>query len=177
MSIFYVLICVVSLALQSLVSLNIHNWCQDFHLTSPIYFVHGGKWHVTLDQELDVDAVMSNHIEFEAKRDILEGALVYRVQRQHVASTQDESKQNWLLIGWNGEHTKGLHVRVSLIEHNKKIDEDTLKKLYQKLWPLLETQANTTRSSWVLNDTTMLETTVKVTNRSYRWDIFISERT
>jgi hypothetical protein len=177
MSIFYVLICIVSLALQSLVSLNIHNWCQDIHLISPIYFMHGGEWHVEPDREIDVDAVMSNRIEFDVRRDILEGALVYRVQRQHIEPAQDKSKHIWLLVAWNGKHTKGLHVRAFLVEHNKQLDEDRLKKLYQKRRPLLKTQTNTTKSNWTLNDATVLKAAIKVTNGGYRWDIFVSKRT
>jgi hypothetical protein len=172
MSIFYVLICVVSLALQSLVSLNVHNWCQDINLTSPVYFIHGGKWRVVPKQEVDAAAVMQNCLEFEAKRDILEGALVYRVQRKHAESAQDESEQIWLLVAWYGEHTKGLHVHALLVEYNKRLDEDKLKKLYQKHLPSLREK---TKSNWTLNDTTKLTTTIRIMNGGYRWDIYISE--
>jgi hypothetical protein len=73
-SIFYILIHVVSLALHSPVLLNIHNQCQDITLISPLYSMYGGKWHVTPDQEIDVDAVMRNRIEFDSERNVLEGA-------------------------------------------------------------------------------------------------------
>jgi hypothetical protein len=172
MFIFHVLSCVVSLALQSLVSLNVHNWCQDINLTSPVYFIHGGRWHVVPDQEIDANAVMQNRLEFDVKRDILEGVLVYRIQGKHVESAQDESKHIWLLVAWNREYTKGLDVCALLVENNKQLDEDRLKKLYQSHWPSLGEQA---KSNWTLNDTTMLKTTIRVMNGGYRWDIFISE--
>jgi hypothetical protein len=175
MSIFHVLICVVSLALRLPVLLNIHNRCQDINLTSPVYFIHGGRWHTVPDQEIDANAVMQNCLELDAGQDILEGALVYRVQRKHAESAQDESKQIWLLVAWNGEYTKGLDVRALLVEHNKRLDEVRLKRLYQRRWPLLREQANTTKSNWALDDTTMLKTTIKVMSGGYRWDIFISE--
>jgi hypothetical protein len=73
-SIFYILIHVVSLALRSPVLLNICNQCQDITLISPLYSMYGGKWHVTPDQEIDVDAVMRNRIEFDSERNVLEGA-------------------------------------------------------------------------------------------------------
>jgi hypothetical protein len=175
MSIFYVLICVISLALQSPVSLNIYNWCQDIYLASPAYFIHGGKLHATPDHGIDVNAVMRNGIEFDSGHNILEGVLAYKIQRKHTESIQDESKQTWLLVALNGEHTKGLYVYTLLVEHNKRLDEDRLRKQYQKHWSLLKARANTTKSNWVLDNATMLKMTIKTTNEGYRWDIFISE--
>jgi hypothetical protein len=174
-----VLIC-VSLVLQSPVSLNIHNQCQDINLTSPVYFIHGGKWHVVPDQEIDVDAIMRSRLEFDSGQDILEGILVYKIQRQHAKSdefVQDKSKNIQLLVAWHAEHTKGLHVRALLIEHDKEFnwDEDKLRELHQKCWCPLDAWANPTGSNWKLDDATMLTTTIKVMNGDYRWDISISE--
>jgi hypothetical protein len=168
-----VLIYVVSFAFQSLVSLNIHNQCKDISLTSPVYFIHGGKWNVVPNREIDVNTVVQNRLEFDAEQDILEGALVYRMQ--HTGSAQGESKRIWLLVAWDGEHTKGLHVCALVVEHNKRLDEDRLRRLYQKRWPLLKEQASATDGNWALNDTIKLATTIKAMNRGYRWDIFISE--
>jgi hypothetical protein len=137
--------------------------------------MHGGKWHVTPDQKIDVNAVMQNRIEFDAKQDILEGALVYKIQ--YTGSAQDESKHHWFLIAWYGEYTRGSHVRTLVIEHNKQLDGDRLKKLYQKHWLSLKAQNNATGSDWILDDTTKLTTTVNVTDGGYKWDISISEET
>jgi hypothetical protein len=68
--------------------------------------------------------------------------LVYRIQRKHVGFAQDESKHIWLLVAWGGEHIKGLHVCALVVEHNKRLDEDRLKRLHQKYWSLLEEQFN-----------------------------------
>jgi hypothetical protein len=174
MSIFYVLIYIFSLTLQSLVSLNIHNQCQNISLTSPVYFIRGGKWRVAPDREIDVNAVMQNHIEFDAGQDILEGFLAYRIQRKHADSNQSELKRIWLLVALHGDQTKGLHVHALVVEHNKRFDKDRLKRLYKKHRYLLKTRANITKSNWVLDDTTML-TTFEIMNGGDRWDIFISE--
>jgi hypothetical protein len=56
-------------------------------------------------------------------------------------------KNIWLLVAWCGEHTKRLDVCALLIEHNKRLDEDRLKKLYQKRWPLLKERAKATGGS------------------------------
>jgi hypothetical protein len=173
--IFYVLICIASFALRSLVSLSIHNWCQDINLTSLDYFMNGGRWHAVPDQEIDADAVMQNCLEFEAKRDILEGALTYKIQRKHVKYVQDESEHFWLLVAWYGEHTKGLHVRAFLVDNHKRLDEGRLKRLYQKYWPSLKEQTDATRRDWALDDATKLVTRIKIMNGGYRWDIYISE--
>jgi hypothetical protein len=173
---FSVLICVVSLTLQLPVLLNMHNWCQDIHLTSPVYFMHGGKWHVVPDQEICANTVMQNCLELDAGQDLLEGALIYRIQRKNAKSArsiQDESKCIWLLVTWHGKHTEGLYVRVLLVEHDNELDENRLRRLYQKRWPLLKAQ---TKSNWTLNDMTILKTTIRVMNGGYRWDIFISEK-
>jgi hypothetical protein len=137
--------------------------------------MHGGKWHVAPDQEVDIDVVMRNYIEFNSENGILEGALVYKIQRKHAESVQYESKHIWLLVAWQVKHTKGSLVRALLAEYNKKLDENRLKGLYQKHWPSLRAQANTIRSNWTLNDATVSAISIKVMNGDYRWDIFISE--
>jgi hypothetical protein len=175
MSIFYVLTRIVSLALRLPVLLNIHNQCQDISLTSPVYFMNGGKWHVVPDQEIDFDNVMRNLLEFDPGQNILEGTLVYKIQKKHAESAQDESKRIWLLVAWNGEYIKGLDVCALLVEHNERLDEDRLRRLYQKRWPLLKTRVNTTKSNWTLDDTAMLSTTIRAMNGGYRWDVYISE--
>jgi hypothetical protein len=178
MSIFSVLICVVSFALRPLVSLNIHNQCKDINLTSPAYFIHGGEWRAALDQEIGVNAIMRNCIEFDSGQDILEGVLMYRIQRQHIESDkfiQDESKSVQLLVAWHVEHTKELHVCTLLVEHDNELDESNLRELHQKYWHLLETWIKSIENEWTLNDTTMLKTTVEAMNEYYRWDVFTSE--
>jgi hypothetical protein len=175
MSIFYILICVFSFALRLAVSLNIYNQCKEINLTSPVYFIHGGKWYAELDQKIDTDAKMQNHIELDAKQDILEGALVYRVQRKHTVPAQDESKGVWLLITWNSDYTKEPDVCALVIEHNKQLDEDRLRKMYQKSWSLFKTRASITKNNWVLSGMAILITTVSVTNGGYGWRVSISE--
>jgi hypothetical protein len=171
-----VLIYVISFALQLLIPLNIHNWCQDINLTSPVYFIRGGKWHITPDQRIRVDAIMQNCLEFDSGQDVLEGALAYRLQRKHAKSAQYELNHIWFVVAFHSEHTKRLHVHALLVKHNERLDEYKLRKLYRKRWTLLKAQANITRGHWLLDDTTMLETTIKVMNEGYRWDIFISGR-
>jgi hypothetical protein len=180
MLIFSILICVSSLALQSLVSLNIHNQYQDIDLASPVYFTNGGRWNVAPDQEMDVNTVMRNHIEFDSRQDILEGILTYRIHRHHTESdqsVQDESKCIWLLVVWCVEYTKGLHVHALLVEHDKNLewDEDKLRWLHQKCWYSLDAWINPTRNNWLLDDAAVLATTIEVMNGGHRWDIFISK--
>jgi hypothetical protein len=179
MLIFSVLICVVSLTLQLPVLLNIHNRCQDINLTSLVYFMDGGWWNVLPDQGIDANAIMRNRIKPDSGQNVLEGALVYKIQkRQNTESDeliQDESKHIQLLVVWHVDHIKGLRVRALLIEHDKKLDEDKLRWLYQKYWHSLNAWIDPIESNWMLDDATMLATTIKTMNGGYRWDIFISE--
>jgi hypothetical protein len=144
--------------------------------------MHGGRWHVAPVHGIDVNAVMRNYIEFDSGQDILEGALVYKIQRKHIESgklIQDESKSIQLLVAWHADHTRGLDVRALLVEHDKKFnwDEDKLRKLHQKYWHSLKSWVNPIGSNWLLNDATVLATPVKAMNGGYRWDIFISKGT
>jgi hypothetical protein len=178
MSTFYVLIYAISLTLPSLISLDIHNQHQGINLTSPVYFIHGGGWHVVPDQEIDVNAVMRSCLEFDSGQDILEGALVYRIQRKHtklVKPTHNESRYIQLLVVWSVEYTTGLHVHALIVKHDKKLDEVKLKKLHQMNANILDAQIDFIGSSWLLDGITVLKTTVKVMNGGYKWDVFISE--
>jgi hypothetical protein len=188
----FVLIYVVSLVLQSPISLNIHNQGQSINLISPVYFVHGGKWHTALDQEIHTNVSMRSCIEFDSGQDILEGALVYKIQKMETSflerecSTQrkrakidklvqDESRHIQLLVAWRVEHTKELNVRALLVEHDGELDEHKLRILYQKYWHLLNAQVDPIKSKWQLNDTTV-KTKIKTMNGDYRWDILISDK-
>jgi hypothetical protein len=175
MFIFFILTCVVSLALRLPIPLYIHNQCQSIDLVPPVYFIDGGKWHVTSVWKIDANILMRNRLKFDANQNILEGALAYRTQRKHAEFAQDESKPIWLLIVWNSEYAKGLRVHTLLVGYNKELDEYRLRKLYRKRWPLFKERANATGNSCTLNDTTKLVTTIEVTNRGYEWNISISE--
>jgi hypothetical protein len=161
--------------LQSPISLNIHNQCQDINLISPVYFVDGGKWHVAPDQKIDAHAIMRNCIEFDSEQDILKGALVYKMQRKRTESdksAQDKSRRIQLLVAWHVEPTKELNVRALLIEHDSELNEDKLRKLHQKYWHLLNTRFGFIRNHRLSDEATILTTMSKAMNGGYRWDIF-----
>jgi hypothetical protein len=176
--IFYVFICVASLVLQSPILLNIHSQCQNINLISPVCFMHGGKWNAAPDSEVDI--VTRNCIEFDPGHDVLDGVLVYNIQRKHAESdksAQNESKCIQLLVVWHVEHTKELHVRTLLVEHDNELDEDKLRGLHQKYWHLLIAYVDSIKSNWLFDNVITLNTTAKVMNGSRRWDILISETT
>jgi hypothetical protein len=178
MPVFYVLICIVSFTLQSPILLNIHNQSQVINMTSPIHFIHGGRWSVIPDQEIDVNAIMRNYIEFDSGQDIVKGALIYSIQRQYAESDipiQNESKSVQLLVAWHVECTKEPHIRALLVEHDGELDEDKLRHLHQKYWQSIKAWVNPIGSDWLLDDATVLKTTVKMANEGYRWNVFITE--
>jgi hypothetical protein len=108
----------------------------------------------------------------------LEGILIYRLQKKHaifVKSFHDEAKHIQLLIAWRIEYTKEVYVRALLVEHDSELDEDKLKRLYQKCWHILEANVDLIESKWMIDDTTILTTAVKTINEGYRWNIFISK--
>jgi hypothetical protein len=162
-----VLICVASLVLQSSISLNIYNQSKDINLTAPIYFIYGGKWHVIPGRRIDVNTVMRCRFEIDSGQDTLEGILAYKIQMRHAKSgelIQDESRRIWLLVAWYAEYANGFHVRALLVEDNRELDKSKLRQLHQRHWHLLNTQVDSDRNDWQLNDTTALVTKIKVMN-------------
>jgi hypothetical protein len=143
--------------------------------------MHGGRWYTVPDPEVNFNAAMKNYLGFDSGQDILEGALIYRIQRiQHVESDKsvhDKSKDIQLVVAWHVEHKKELHVRVLLVEHDREFDwdEDKLRRLHQKYWHSLNTQTDPIKSNWLLDNMMVLTTTIKVMNEGYRWDISIYE--
>jgi hypothetical protein len=167
---------IVSPTLQLPMLLNLYNQCQDINLTLSVYFTHSGRWHITPDQKIDADAAMQNRIELDSGQDILEGALVYRIQRrQHIES--DRLKDIELLVTWHIDHAERSHIRALLVEHREEFNwnEDKLRELHQKCWQPLDAWINPIGSNWLSDDTSVLATTIKAANRGYRWDIFISK--
>jgi hypothetical protein len=154
--------------------------------------MRGGKWHVVPEQEMYTNDVVRNRIEFDSGQDILEGALIYRIQKREASFSemkrrsqrkrakndkfvQDESKHIRLLVAWYVEHTKKLHIRALLVENDGELDEHKLRILYQKYWHLLNAQVDPIENKWQLNGTTV-KTKIKVMNGGYRWDVFISDK-
>jgi hypothetical protein len=161
--------------------LNVHNLCRDINLTSPVHFIHGGRWNVVPDQEIDVNDVTRNRIELDSEQDVLKGALIYRIRmRQYGESyefVEKGSKYTHFLIAWYAEPTKGLNICAVLVEYDSGFnwDGDKLRRLHQKCWHSLDAFVNFIRSNWLLNDRKILATTIKAMNGGYRWDIFITE--
>jgi hypothetical protein len=164
--------------LQPSIVFNIYNQCQAINLTSPVYFVHGGKWHATHDHKTNANVIMRNHLELDSRVDILEGVLIYRIQRKDNIFANlfhNESKYIQLLIAWRVEHTEGLHVLSFLVKHKGKLDEHKLRKLHQKYWHVLKVLDKLVLNGLMLDNATVLKTRVKGMNEGYWWDIFISE--
>jgi hypothetical protein len=120
---------------------------------------------------------MGKCIEFNSGQNIMEGIMTYKIQRKHdrsVKITQNESKIIHLLIDWHFEHTKELHVRALLVEHDGELDEHKLRRLHQKYWHPLNAWVNPIIGNWLLDDATVW-TITEVKNRGYKWNIIISE--
>jgi hypothetical protein len=143
--------------------------------------MNGGKWHIVPDQEINANAIMRYRLEFDSGQDILEGALLYKIQRQQHTEAdrpaRGESKHIQLLVVWHVKYTEVLYVHTLLVEHGRKLDKDKLKRLYQKYWHLLDPWVSSTEIDWLLDDASILKTRVNVMNEGYRCDIFISEGT
>jgi hypothetical protein len=140
--------------------------------------VRGGRWHVVPDQEIDVNSVMKNCLRFYSKQSILEGALIYNIQRKHAKYDKiswDKSKQVQLLVVWRGEQAEGLYVHAVLVEHSERLDRDKLMRLHKAYQLLLKARVDLLESNWLFYGATVLATTIKAMNRGCGWDILISK--
>jgi hypothetical protein len=183
MFIFSVLIYIVSLTLKLPVTLKIHNQSQNINLASPVYFNLNGKWHVAPDSEIGVNAVMESSLESnpdslsatesDPEEDTMNGALIYKIQRQNAKFSRAEDV--YLLVIWRVKGAEEPSIYALLIEYKDRITKAKMKRICRVYWSSIEAMVNPTRGDWRLDDATMLTTRVKVVNGGYRWDIFVSD--
>jgi hypothetical protein len=188
--IFPILMCTVSLTLHGVMDVAVHNQYPDIELASPVYFCNRGVYNEYPVERTDIGAMLK--IDFSFGLDKLPGGiLMYEVRRKgntesdHQSSTdatsiegvEDTPKTMRLLVVWKIEHFGEARAHIVLVEHDKELewDEDRLSELHQKCWYSLNAWIDPARNNWLLDDGAVLETTSKVMNGGYRWDIFISE--
>jgi hypothetical protein len=165
----------------------VHNQCSDFELVSPVYFGHDITWHILPDDKVDANTM--TRASFSASITISEfkGALMYKLQgKKHLESsdqsnadnifTKDTSTNIRLLVVWRFINGYEFYARALLIKHGDEItwNEDTLEKLHF-MHLSVRSARRTIKSTWLLDDATVLMTTSEWKEHGHAIEIAISE--
>jgi hypothetical protein len=174
----YILIHTISVKRSPTMKVNIHNQCSDYML---LYLGHFGgyfKWDYYDAQEIDSDSMRS--IDLTPDWAVIEGSLVYKLERKHIKSNdQPEPMHIQLSIFWKSEGYRDFCVFVHLRECNRwpDWDEFEVKEHYQRHASQLCTYTGPIRDTWLISGDTVLMTELKLdfTQRDGVLNIAISE--
>jgi hypothetical protein len=168
----------ISVEVQPLMYVNIHNQCSDFKLIELEYFNTGIDWYKYPALVIDAGKMMSVYSMYSLAS--FEGVLTYKLQRKSIKTNyQSESTCIRLFVAWRSEGYKNLCAFVHLIEYNEAFHWDTirLEEYYQRYANYLSTYTDPIKDTWLTHDGTMLMTGLKMdfTQRDGRLNIIISE--
>jgi hypothetical protein len=182
--------CTASFILCGTMDVTVHNQYTSIKLVSPVYFCNHEIYNEYLVERTDASAMMKISLNFDLKK-LSNGILMYELQRKEDVESDCQSITNntfiesigntpkimRLLVAWEIKSSRGLSVHIMLVEHDRELalNEDRLRQLYQKYWHPLNAWFNSIGNKWLLDDTTVLTTIIKVKSGSYGWDVFISE--
>jgi hypothetical protein len=147
---------------------------------SPAYFGRNAIWHIPPEQKVDADAITRASFAKDIAKDEFESALIYRLQRRKNfepnADNTSTSLQLLIIWGYNIKSENRLFVRVLLIKHSNTItwNEDTLERLHSMHLALLRND-HVVRDTWLLDDVTVLITTLKWKKEIDTTEITITE--
>jgi hypothetical protein len=180
------LIYAVSLEFQSPTSIIIHNRCLKIELISLVYFSNGAVYPKLFGQQIDIGTAMRVCFEMNTTQDEFEGALLFKLQKNlheqyktdTLSANKKETKDVCMLVAWKMKDAKPF-VHVALVECAKEfvLNEDKLKKLYDKNRDQLKKYEDTISDTWFMDDNVVLKTTVNVIDlkRALELSVSISE--
>jgi hypothetical protein len=167
-------------------SVLVLNKCSYFELVSPTYFGHNAIWYIPPDQKVDTNAATKASFGRDVTKDEFINALIYKLQRKKCSESNDQSSADsaftedtsaniQLLVIWSLNKYE-IYVRALLIKHNNTIiwNEDTLEKL-QSMYLAPHRDNYDTKDTWLLDDATMLMTTLKWKKMRHTTEIIITE--
>jgi hypothetical protein len=171
----FMLMCTASLTLHGAVNIVVRNLYSDIELTSPVYFCNCGTYREYSVEGTDVNAKIG--FQFSLLDKLPGGILIYEVQRKgntgtdHQPNTdttsakvvEDTSKMMRLLVTWRIERFGEPKVHIVLAEHDSGlVIEDKLVQLYDKIDDQFSRRNNTSKSTWLVCDNTVLETAYEI---------------
>jgi hypothetical protein len=169
-----------SLTLHKTMDVAVHNRYPDIELTSPAYFCSHGTLYEYPIETADTGAMMKTGFRYDHGQDEYGSILMYKVQRKvksdhqsntDITSVEDTWERIRLLVAWKFKRSKGLNVRIMLVEHDMwlVLNEDNLAKLYEKIndipsgvYILFFRHDGIYKSTWLIGDDTVLEVAYEV---------------
>jgi hypothetical protein len=179
----------VSIPIQPLFKLNIHNQCLNVDLVSPTYAtgIEIELYRLPDHKVCAGNTTRSSFIICEyifpvrrANFDIY-GILIYRLQRKELNEStevsEDMSSAAHLLVVWEVSESDELYADVLLVEYAKGFDwnEDGLKDFYRKSFHRSRLCPASTTETWPLDDNVALMTAFEIMNEECTLNITISE--
>jgi hypothetical protein len=167
MTIYTMLIYIVSLNPQSIMDVTIENCCSNVELTSPAHFIRDKTCHMQFPQKVNPKSKIRARFMTGVGRDTFGGVLLYHLQRKENISTSAQ-----LLVIWGYEDARR-YLDVHIIEHENTFDNDELKKLYDVYENRYETKSDL--KAWLLNDNTIVKTLSQISQVDFEMKFFIYE--
>jgi hypothetical protein len=167
MVICFILICPVSLTLQSSIYMTIKNECSDIELTSLAHFIKDTACHIQFPQQVNPESKMKVNFITGTDRDRFGGVLLYHLQRKENTSIQ-------LLVIW-GYKSERIYLDAWLVEHESALvwDKGKLKMLYDRC--NIKYGLYYKLNAWLLDDNTKLKTWCTSSHGGFKMEITISE--
>jgi hypothetical protein len=159
-------------------SINIHNQCTDFDLTSPWYFNSNIYLKKRLDQKIDASGTMN--VDFKYPPKVFEGVITYKLERKSIETDNlSESTCIRLFVILKCERNNKLCACMHLVEHEKRFRWNIakLKEYYQRYANQFSTYTGPIEETWLIDDNTVLMTKLELdlTQRDGALNIIISE--
>jgi hypothetical protein len=180
LSMLIVLIYTVSLSIEPLIKLNIHNRCSTINLMFPTYIPgyelerHRAPSYKVYAGDRMRSSFLFHHLHKS------NGTLIYKLQRkQSYKSTEideDILSATHLLVVWKVYESTRLYADVLLVE-DKGLDWNKydLAILYQKYIDQFKLHSGSATKTWSLDDNIALMTALEIKNRDHMLNITISE--
>jgi hypothetical protein len=152
-------------------------------LVSPSYFGSDVIWHIPPGHNVDVNTVTRVCFRKNIFKQKFTTALLYKLQRKNglksnVDNTKDTSTNIQLLVIWKFDGDYIFCVNLVLIKHSNTItlDENKLERLHS-MHRALHNNDHAIEETWLLDDATVLMTTLKWGKVNHAIEITLSKGT
>jgi hypothetical protein len=181
--VYFVLIYIVSLTLQSKMDITIDSRCSNVELTSPVHFIKDIACHIHFPQKVDSKSRIEINFKTGLGGDTSGGALLYHLQRKASGKSDDRSDKSkdtsistQLLVIWEFRIDR-FYSHVWLIEHESTLiwSEDKLKRLYDVYKSQYDTDIIFNPGKWMLDDNTRLQIMCEISHGGFEMEVIISE--
>jgi hypothetical protein len=159
-------------------AMTVYNQHPDIKLWSPVCFFNRGTYYEYPVKSADIVTMMKIGLRFKFDQDETGGILMYKMQRKenakpnHQSTTdtisakavEDASKMMRLLVAWKIERSGKSKVHIMLVEHDSELvlNEAKLAQLYNKIDDEFSRHYDFSRSTWLVSNNIVLETTYEV---------------